>query len=87
MPVDLSPARLSAPSAEMEALVEEILNGQEDRLLEQDIALWQADLRRRLAQLQQHPELGLGFIEEHIRQASLQLQRLLVQKTLQDPPL
>jgi hypothetical protein len=67
----------------MEALVEQILDGQEDRLLEQDIAGWQADLQRRLAQLQQHPELGLGFIEEHIRQASLQLQRLLVQKTMQ----
>jgi hypothetical protein len=68
----------------MEALVDEILASQEDRLLKQDIACWQADLQRRLAQLEQHPEQGLGFIEEHIRQASLELQRLLVQKAMQD---
>jgi hypothetical protein len=37
-----------------------------------------------LKQLRQQPEQGLGFIEEHIRQASLELQRLLVQKTMQD---
>ena len=34
--------------------------------------------------MQQHPELGLGFIEEPVRQASLELQRSLVQKAMQD---
>ena len=84
MPVCLPPTRSSNRSEAMEALVDEILASQEDRLLKQDIACWQADLQRRLAQLEQHPEQGLGFIEEHIRQASLELQRLLVQKAMQD---
>ena len=73
MPVCLSPARAPSRSEEIENLVDEILASQEDRLLQQDIGYWQADLQRRLAQLEQHPEQGLGFIEEHIRQASLQL--------------
>jgi len=84
MPVRLSPTRSSGRSEEIATLVDEILTDQEDRLLQQDIACWQADLHRRLEQLGQHPEQGLGFIEEHIRQASLQLQRLLVQKAMQD---
>jgi len=84
MPVCLSPTRCPSRSEEIENLVDEILASQEDHLLRQDIACWQADLQRRLAQLEQHPEQGLGFIEEHIRQASLQLQRLLVQKAMQD---
>lgn len=84
MPVCLSPARAPSRCEELESLVDEILASQEDHLLQQDIGYWQADLQRRLAQLEQHPEQGLGFIEEHIRQASLQLQRLLVQKAMQD---
>ncbi len=84
MPVHLSPTRTRSFSEAIETLVEEILASQEDRLLQQDIASWQADLQRRLNQLEQHPEQGLGFIEEHIRQASLELQRLLVQKAMQD---
>jgi hypothetical protein len=80
MLIDLSPTRSEA----LEALVQEILVSQENRLLREDIACWQADLQRRLAQLEQHPEQGLGFIEEHIRQASLELQRLLVQQAMQD---
>jgi len=84
MPVCLPSTRSSHRSEAIEALVDEILASQEDRLLKQDIAYWQADLQRRLAQLEQHPEQGLGFIEEHIRQASLELQRLLVQKAMQD---
>ncbi len=83
MTVCLPPTRSPSRSEEIAALVDEILTDQEDRLLKQDIACWQADLQRRLAQLEQHPEQGLGFIEEHIRQASLQLQRLLVQKAMQ----
>jgi len=84
MPVCLSPTRRPSHCEEIETLVDRILAFQDDRLLEQDIACWQADLKRRLEQLQQHPEQGLGFIEEHIRQANLELQRLLVQKTMQD---
>lgn len=84
MPLCLPPTRSPSRSEESEALVDEILTCQEDRLLQQDIACWQADLQRRLEQLEQHPEQGLGFVEEQIRQASLQLQRLLVQKAMQD---
>jgi len=68
----------------METLVDDILAHGEAGLQEQDLARWREDLQQRLKQLQQHPEQGLGFIEEHIRQASLELQRLLVQKTMQD---
>lgn len=84
MPIDLSPRRSPRLSEEIETLVEAILASHEDRLLQQDIASWQADLQRRLQQLAQHPEQGLGFIEEHIRQAGLELQRLLVQKAMQE---
>jgi len=84
MPVCLPPTRSPNRCEEIEALADAILARQEDRLLQQDIACWQADLQRRLEQLEQHPEQGLGFIEEHIRQASLELQRLLVQKAMQD---
>src|SRR5664280_2330506 len=81
MPVDLPQNRSATPS--LETLVDEIVAHGEDQLLEQDIARWREDLRKRLEQIQQHPEQGLGFIEEHVRQSSLQLQRLLVQKAMQ----
>jgi hypothetical protein len=84
MPICLSPTRSPSRSEDMETLVDEILAYQEDHMLQQDIACWQADLQRRLKLLEQHPEQGLGFVEEHIRQASLELQRLLVQKAMQD---
>jgi hypothetical protein len=71
-------------AAWLDELVDEILVQGEDRLLEQDIAQWREDLRKRLEQVHQHPEQGLGFIEEHIRQATLRLQCLLVQKAMQD---
>jgi hypothetical protein len=82
MPVYLPPTRAQSPS--LEALVDEIVSHGEESLLEQDIARWREDLQKRLEQIQQHPEQGLGFIEEHVRQATLQLQRLLVQKAMQD---
>lgn len=81
MPVDLPQNRSATPS--LETLVDEIVAHGEDQLLEQDLARWREDLRKRLEQIQQHPEQGLGFIEEHVRQSSLQLQRLLVQKAMQ----
>ena len=72
-----------AESLSLESLVDDIIAHNEDQLLEQDIARWREDLQKRLEQIHQHPEQGLGFIEEHVRQASLQLQRLLVQKAMQ----
>ena len=65
MTVYLQPNR--SPSPSLETLVDEIVARGEDSLLEQDIARWRADLRKRLEQIQQHPEQGLGFIEEHVR--------------------
>jgi predicted membrane protein len=82
MTVNLPQARCS--SSELEELVDQILTHGEKHLLEEDIAHWREDLRQRLAQIQSHPEQGLGFIEEHIRQSTLKLQQLLVQKAMQD---
>jgi len=82
MTVHLPPTRSS--SSELEELVDQILTHGQKHLLEQEIALWREDLRQRLAQIQSHPEHGLGFIEEHVRQSTLKLQQLLVQKAMQD---
>jgi hypothetical protein len=84
MTVHLPPTRSSSHCETIETLVHEVLAHGEAKLLEQDITLWQEDLQRRLVQIRQHPEQGLGFIEEHIRQSSLELQRLLVQKAMQE---
>jgi hypothetical protein len=87
MPVNLpqNPLQSSGSSAAwLEELVYEIVGHGEDSVLEQDIACWQEDLRKRLEQVQQHPEQSMGFLEEHIRQATLRLQCLLVQKVMQD---
>jgi hypothetical protein len=83
LPQNRSPSS-GASAAGLDELVDEIVVHGEDRLLEQDIAHWREDLRKRLEQVHQHPEQGMGFIEEHIRQATLRLQCLLVQKTMQD---
>ena len=69
---------------ELEELVEEIIAQGELHLLDEDIHGWREDLKKRMQQVQQHPEYSLGFIEEHIRQSSLRLQCLLVQKAMQD---
>jgi hypothetical protein len=53
-------------------------------LLDLDIARWRDDLQARLARVQQHPEQGLGFIEETICQSALELQRALVQPGRRD---
>ena len=87
MPVCLPQNRsLSSGSsaAWLEELADEIVADGEDHVLEQDLAQWREDLRKRLEQVHQHPEQGLGFIEEHLRQATLRLQCLLVQKAMQD---
>ncbi len=67
----------------IDTLVDEIVAQAQDSLLEQDIARWREDLQTRLHRVEQHPEQGLGFIEEHIRQATLELQRAVVQKAMQ----
>lgn len=82
MTVHLPQTRRS--SSELEGLVDHILSHGEKHVLEQDIAHWREDLRQRLAQIQSHPEQGLGFIEEHIRQSTLKLQQLLVQQAMQE---
>ncbi len=83
MTVYLPPDRTQASSS-LDELVDEILAQAESQLLEQDLAHWREDLRQRLAQVQQHPEQGLGFIEEPIRQSTLRLQCLLVQQAMQE---
>jgi hypothetical protein len=82
MTVDLPQSR--SQSSSLEDLVEQIVVHGTDQLLEQDIAHWWEDLQQRLDKIQHHPEQGLGFIEEYVRQASLRLQCLLVQKAMQD---
>lgn len=78
------PSLTGQASACLEKLVDEIVAHAEQPLLEADISGWREDLRQRLTQIQGHPEQGLGHIEEHIRQATLQLQRLLVQTAMQE---
>jgi hypothetical protein len=68
----------------LEKLVDEIMLVAQDPLPQDDLIGWREDLHQRLEQLHQHPEQGLGFIEEHVRQSTLELQRLLVQKAMQD---
>jgi hypothetical protein len=85
MTVHLPPTRwqLNEQHNALEKLVDAIIAQGEDHLLEADIAHWREDLQQRLKHVQQHPEQGLGFIEEQVRQSSLQLQRLLVQQAMQ----
>jgi len=49
----------------------------------EELAQWQQDLEARLARLAQHPEQGLGFIEEQVRQCTLELQRKVVERAMQ----
>jgi len=81
--VYLPPTRCPSQSDCLQELSDEITAHGQDQLLEEDIARWREDLCQRLQQIQHHPEAGLGHIEEHIRQASLRLQCLLVQKAMQ----
>lgn len=73
----------SARSPGLETLVEQITNLNATGLPAQELARWGQDLQSRLARVQQHPEQNLGFIEEHVRQAALELQCLLVQQAMQ----
>jgi hypothetical protein len=51
-------------------LVQEITSEQKPSILPEDPAGWTQDLEARLDGVQQHPEQGLGFIEEHVRQCT-----------------
>jgi hypothetical protein len=82
MTVQLPQNRSQSPS--LEDLVDQIVAQGQDQVLEKDLAQWQEDFRKRLDKVQQHPEQGLGFIEEHTRQLSLRLQCLLIQKEMQN---
>lgn len=66
----------------IDELVDQLL-AQDDPLLDLDLPRWREDLQARLARVQQHPEQGLGFLEETIRQCALELQRALVQQAMQ----
>ena len=67
----------------LDRFVDDLIAQAQDQRYAQDLARWQEDLQARLQRVQQHPEPNLGFIEGHIRQASLQLQRLLVRQAMQ----
>ena len=49
----------------------------------EELEAWRRDLAVRLEHLQRHPEQGLGFIEEQVRQCTLELQRQAVQRAMQ----
>jgi hypothetical protein len=65
------------------ALVQEITLEQKPSILPEDLADWTQDLEARLDRVQQHPEQGLGFIEEQVRQCTLELQRKVVERAMQ----
>ena len=65
------------------ALVQEITAELKPSILPEDLAHWSEDLESRLQRVQQHPEQGLGFIEEQVRQGTLELQRKVVQRAMQ----
>lgn len=67
----------------LDDVVDSVLTQGHQRLLDLDVARWREDLQARLARIQEHPEQGLGFIEETIRLSALELQRSLVQKAMQ----
>lgn len=71
------------PSASRPTLAEEITTTAQSHLLDADIQQWRQDLEKRLQRVQEHPEQGLGFIEEQLRQSTLELQRKLLEKAMQ----
>jgi len=52
-------------------------------LRDPEIRAWQADLDQRVERVLADGEQGLGFLEEHIEQASLEPRRLALERTLQ----
>jgi hypothetical protein len=65
------------------ALLQEITAEQKPSVWPEDLADWTQDLEARLDRVQQHPEQGLGFIEEQVRQCTLELQRKVVERAMQ----
>ena len=65
------------------ALVQEITFSLKPSISPEDLAHWTQDLETRLDRVQQHPEQGLGFIEEQVRQCTLELQRKVVERAMQ----
>lgn len=64
-------------------LVQEITSALKPSILPEDLAHWSQDLETRLHRVQQHPEQGLGFIEEQVRQCTLELQCKVVERAMQ----
>ena len=64
-------------------LVQEITFSLKPSISPEDLADWTQDLEIRLDRVQQHPEQGLGFIEEQVRQCTLELQRKVVERAMQ----
>lgn len=52
-------------------------------LHDSEVQAWQADLDQRVARVLVDSEQGLGFLEEHVEQASLEPRRLVLERALQ----
>ena len=76
------PALASSRAALADA-VKAITSDCQPSILPEDLAHWSQDLENRLQRVQQHPEQGLGFIEEQVRQCTLELQRKVVERAMQ----
>jgi hypothetical protein len=74
---------LVASARGVPALVQEITSEIQPSIRPEDLAHWSQDLETRLERIQPHPEQGLGFIEEQVRQGTLELQRQIVQRAMQ----
>ena len=70
-------------ASRLPGLVQEITFSLKPSLSPEDLAHWTQDLESRLERVQQHPEQGLGFIEEQVRQCTLELQRKVVERAMQ----
>jgi len=78
-PLPILPSQIQSrgPTPSGPRLVDEITSWVQPDLLLADIKHWQEDLQERFERVQQHPEQGLGFIEEHMRQSTLERMRLI----------
>lgn len=74
---------LNVSPGRVPGLVQEITTSLNPSILPEDLAAWTQDLESRLDRVQQHPEQGLGFIEEQVRQCTLELQRKVVERAMQ----
>ncbi|MEO8428691.1 MAG: hypothetical protein ABI651_16450 [Verrucomicrobiota bacterium] len=72
----------AAPSP-VPRVAKEILSLAPPALAPEELVQWREDLQVRLERIHQHPEQGLGFIEEQVRQCTLELQRKVVERAMQ----